>query len=201
MTRLRYVCLLPLIAVVIWGKAAAQGQSTAPSKLPTALIGRLYEQVVARHPLGIPHAADLIIFAPYLSKGLLHRFDLTDACFADWRRQNPDPDLKPTVGMIEDGIFSGGSEKAEPTSFHIVKTESRKDGTSRVYVKLAWEDPVNKPLIWYVAAVVVPENGHPVVDDVLDLKDTKGDVESTLSEDLLAECNGGHWVGNVPNPH
>jgi hypothetical protein len=48
------------------------------------------EQVVVRHPLGIPYGADMNIFAPYLSKTLLHRFDVSNACFADWRKRIPD---------------------------------------------------------------------------------------------------------------
>jgi hypothetical protein len=199
MKRLRHVCLLPLIAVSIWARAVAQGQPSAPPKGADVLVSRLYEQVVARHPLGIPYGADMKIFAPYLSKGLLHRFDLTVACVKDWHRQNPDPNLKPTVGMFEDGIFSGGSEEAEPTAFHVMRTEPRTDGSSRVYVRLTWQDPVNRPIFWDVAAVVVPENGRLVVDDVIHLKESKGDVDWTLSQGLSAECNGGHWVGDAPH--
>ena len=197
MKRFRYFGLLPLIAVLVWGRAVAQDKPSASPNRSDALVGRLYEQVVARHPLGVPDAR---IFAPYLSKALLHRFDLANACLRDWLQQNPDPNLKPPSGLIEDGLFSGSSERADPTAFHVEIPEFVKYGSSRVYVRLTWEDPANKPFNWYVAAVVVSENGRPVVDDVLYLKDKKGDVESSLSRDLSAMCNGAHWIGDYPHP-
>jgi hypothetical protein len=133
-------------------------------------------------------------FTPYLSRELRHRFDLNNACLVDWRKQNPGPNLKPPVGLIENGIFSGANEEAEPQTFHIERTEPGKR-FSRVYVRLTVGNPPNKPLVWYVAAVVVHENGRPVVDDVLYLKDENGEVESRLSTDLSSGCNGSRWVG------
>ncbi|MGC2162287.1 MAG: hypothetical protein WA634_10285, partial [Silvibacterium sp.] len=165
-----------------------------------ALVSDLYKQVVVRHPLGIPVGADMKVFAPYLSKELLHRFNLNNACFADWRRRNPDPSLKPPVGLIENGLFSGGNEEAEPQAFHIERIEPGKDGYSRVYVKLTLGDPPDKPLVWYVAAVVVRENGRPVVDDVLYLKDKNGEVDSRLLKDLSSGCDGPRWVGDGNRP-
>jgi hypothetical protein len=200
MKRLRRVGLLPLMTVLVWGQAAPQGKPSALPHRPDALVSSLYEQVVARHPLGIPYGVDMKVFAPYLSKTLLHRFELSDACFNDWKRQNPDPSLKPSIGLIENGIFSGGDVKAEPKSFHIEKTELEKNGSSRVYVKLTWGDPPDKPLTWYVAAVVVHENGRAVVDDVLYLKDQNGDVESRLLKDLSPGCVGARWIGEGGHP-
>jgi hypothetical protein len=138
-------------------------------------------------------------FAPYLSKALRHRFDLNNACLVDWRKQNPDPSLKPPVGLIENGIFSGANEEAQPQAFHIERTESDKDGSSRVYVRLTVGDPPNKPLVWYVAAVVVRENGRPVVDDVLYLTGERGEVDSRLTKDLSSGCDGPRWIGEGGN--
>jgi hypothetical protein len=197
MNRLRCVGLLPLMTVLAWGQSAPQGNSSVLPNQPEALVSSLYQQVVARHPLGIPYGADMKIFAPYLSKALLHRFDVNNACFADWRKQNPDPSLKPPVGLIESGLFSGGNEEAEPQAFHIERAESETDSSSRVYVKLTVGDPPDKPLTWYVAAVVVRENGRPVVDDVLYLKGETGEVESRLSKDLSLGCDGPRWVGEA----
>jgi hypothetical protein len=103
--------------------------------------------------------------------------------------------LKPGVDVVEDGLFSGGDEKAEPRTFRVERVESRKDGSSRVYVRLTWGNPPDKPLIWYVSAVVVRENGRLAVDDVLYLKTKTGDVESSLAKTLSSGCDGGHWVG------
>lgn len=201
MNRLHYIGLLSLIAALVWGPAIAQGNPIAQTNRPDALVSSLYEQVVARHPFGVPYGADREIFAPYLSKSLRRRFDLTKACFADWRRQNPDPSLKPPPALIENGLFSGSAEEAEPTAFHIERTQSGKDGSSRVYVRLAWSDPANKPFTWYVAAVVIPENSRLVVDDVLYLKNKIGDIDSSLSKILSSQCDGARWVGAPPHLH
>jgi hypothetical protein len=186
----RHFCVLALIAAAMGGQAAAK---SAPA--PEALVERLYRQVVARHPLGVPHGADMEVFAPYLSKRLLHRFDLSNRCFADWRRRYPDPDLKPDIGMFEDGVFSGETEKAEPTSFRVLHTRVGKRGASRVYVRLAWDSPPEKTWIWYVAAVVVRENGRPVVDDIVFLKNKSGAIESRLSQRVLSRCDGARYTG------
>jgi hypothetical protein len=137
------------------------------------------------------------IFAPYLSKALLHRIDVAVACAADYDRQYPDPNLKPTFAWLEAGLFSGGDERASPRAFHIERTESEKDGSFRVYVRLTWGEPPERPEIWRVAAIVVKENSHFVIDDVIYLKDeTRQEVDSRLSEVLSAGCDGPRWVGH-----
>lgn len=120
---------------------------------------------------------------------------MNNACFADWRKRSPDPSLKPPVGLIENGLFSGGDEEAQPGSFHIEKTEPGKDGSSRVYVRLTVGDPPDKSLVWDVAAVLVRENGRPVMDDVIYLKDKNNPSDVSLSKLLSDGCNGPRWVG------
>ena len=47
-----------------------------------------------------------------------------------------------------------------------------------------------------MVAIVVQEDGHAVLDDVIFLKDeSTDDVESRLSETLASGCDGPHWVG------
>jgi hypothetical protein len=195
MTLFRCIVFLQFTTTVALGQLAQEPNPAGLPKEPEALARSLYQQVVARHPLGVPYGADMKVFAPYLSKALLHRFDLNDACFADWHRQNPAPNLKPPVGSIEDGLFSGANEEAEPQAFHIERTESEKDGSFRVRVRLTRGAAPENPLIWRVAAVVVPESGRFVVDDVIYLKDEARDVDSRLSEYLSAGCDGARWVG------
>jgi len=86
---------MKLRAIVLLGFTVASvfGQQTAHSKPlpndPKALVQSLYTQVVARHPYGIlSEAGEKRTFNPYLSKSLLHKFDLADACSRDWFRQN-----------------------------------------------------------------------------------------------------------------
>src|SRR5207247_2610864 len=114
------------------------------------------------------------------------------ACFEDWVRQNPGTTDKPPFGELEYGVYSGSDERSNPQTFHIEKTESGKDGSSRVYVKLTYAEPTFK-LLWQVAAVVVREKGQPVVDDVIYLKDNDLPEDGRLSDLLAGGCNGPHW--------
>ena len=186
MKRLWCVCLMPLLMVSAWGQAAPQGTPSALPDQPDAVVDSFYKMVVARHPLGIP---DMDVFGPYLSKQLLHGFDLSKACFEDWRREHPDPKLKPPVSLADYAIFSGGNRDADAQTFHIERTEADQDGSYRVHVKFIWEDASNR-LTWRVAAVVVRENGRPVVDDVLYLKGNDQDIDLRLSELLKLGCKG-----------
>jgi hypothetical protein len=197
MNRLRCIILLQFATALAFGQPAHQRESRTLPKQPEALVRSLYQQVVARHPIGIPGDADMKIFAPYLSKTLLHRIDVAVACAADYDRQYPDPNLKPTFAWLESGLFSGGDERSEPRAFQIETTQSEEDGSFRVYVRLTWGSPPKRPwMIWHVAAIVVRENGHFVVDDVIYLKDERQEVDSRLSEGLSAGCDGPRWVGD-----
>ncbi len=158
------------------------------------------------------------IFAPYLSKTLRRRIDLTRSCEADWFRQFPgnrypqDSEyvVKAPFAWGEGGLFSGQDERAAPLKFHIERAELGKDGSFRVYVRLKWwEVPTNqsniwhtsadRPAVWGVAALVVREGDHFVVDDVIYLKDENSSplapAEERLSRLLSQGCDGPHWVG------
>jgi hypothetical protein len=165
---------------------------------PEAFVQSLYQHVVARRPVGIPWGMDWKIFAPYLSRTLLHRIDLAGACGEDWYRQNSDPNLKPEYGWLELGFFSNGDDEDELRNFQIERMESLKDGSKHVNVQLTWGWPPEKPWISHVAAVLVQENGRWVVDDVIYLKNEqdKSDVDYRLSGSLSYGCDGPRWVGN-----
>lgn len=185
MKRLWCVLLSPLLASSACGQATSQDKSSLPSVQVAAMVDSLYKEVVARHPLGTP---DRNVYGSYLSKGLLHRFDADDACFDRWRRANPDPNLKPGVGLLEFGVFSGGVDDTEPQAFRIEKVEPEKGGSYRVHVKLAHSEELYKQT-WNVVAVVILENGRPVVDDLLYLKQDDR-AETRLSEILTQDCKG-----------
>ena len=188
----RFACLLSLLTASACGQAVPQSQPSATSVRPDTVVAAFYNEVVARHP--IAGMGDPKVFGPYLSKGLLHRFDDNAACFEDWVRRNPGTTDKPPFGQLEMGVYSGGVERSNPQTFHIEKTEPGKDGSSRVYVKLTYAEATFK-LLWHVAVVVVREKGRPVVDDVIYLKDDDNPEEGRLSEVLAQECKGPRWAG------
>jgi hypothetical protein len=140
------------------------------------------------------------VFASYLSKRLLHRIDLASACARDWAQQdqkrmlmeNQVPEKAP-FGWSESGIFSGANERTEPDAFAITRTESEEDGSIRVYVRLMLSSPPAET--WEVAAVLVREDGHLVVDDVIYLKDKSDPHDVWLSKLFSDGCDGSRWVG------
>jgi hypothetical protein len=195
MTPLRCIILLQFTTMLALGQLAHQSKPPSVPEQPEAMVQSLYNEVVARHPVGIPRDADMKALAPYLSKSLLHRIDSALACESDYYRQHQNPNEKPQIEWLEFGLFTGGNEKVSPRAFDVERTQSEKDGSFRVYVRLTWGSP-SKPWIWRVVAVVVQEGGHFVVDDVIFLKDENlDDVESRLSETLASGCDGPRWVG------
>jgi hypothetical protein len=200
MNLLRCILLMQFATTLALGQPVRQSKPSGLPNRPEALVRSLYKQVVARHPIGIPGDTDVKIFAPYLSKALLHRINLAIACAADYDRQYPDTNLKPTFAWLEAGLFSGDDEQAEPRAFQIERTQSEKDGSFRVYVSLTWGAPLDKPRIWHVAAIVVWENGHYALNDVIYLKDDHREVDSRLSEYLSPGCDGPQWVGHGDQP-
>jgi hypothetical protein len=111
----------------------------------------------------------------------------------DWYRQNPDPNSKPPG--LEGGLFTGDDLRAEPQAFHIERVESGKNGSLRVCVKLTHDERGESPWTWHVAAILVREDGHFVVDDVIYLRDRPQDIDVRLSEYLSQGCDGARWVG------
>jgi len=164
---------------------------TATTMQPDAVVTGLYDEVVARHPLGISINKD--VFAPYLSSALAHRIEVANACLDDWYRQNPDRRAKPPG--LEGGLFTGDDLRAEPQAFHIEKVQAEKDGSIRAYIELRHDEP-SESWTWRIAAILVRENDRFVVDDVIYLKDRPRDVEVRLSQYLLQGCDGTHWVGH-----
>jgi hypothetical protein len=131
--------LLAWAAAVFFASLPATAQHGITAQ-PDALVRNLYREVGARHPHDIPKGADWKIFAPFLSRGLLHRIDLDGACSADRDRQSSDSQLMARI-VSAYGLFSG--EEAAPQTFQIEKTLPEKDGSLRVYVNLTVEKPLS----------------------------------------------------------
>jgi hypothetical protein len=195
---LRLILLLQFTTAFALVQPAHESRLASPPNQPEALVSRLYKEVVARHPYGPLTGAEMKPFAPYLSKALRQRNDVALACLKDWGRQLPpgSPAMKPPSQWEDVGLFTGGDERGEPTEFSIERTQSEKDGSFRVYVRLTLRSPVESPFIWRVAAVVVQEDGHSAVDDVIYLKDEDHPREERLSKVISSGCDGPRWVGH-----
>ncbi len=141
---------------------------------------------------------------PYLSKRLVSRLDTASACEKDYFRLHHDPDSKPPFDWLEFGLFSGAWEEALPAAFHVERTQQEKDGSFSVYLRLTYKETwatygrapnPEGTFRWHITVLVVPENGHFVVDDVIYLKDESRDSESRISQILTRGCDGSRWVG------
>ena len=179
----------------IAGQIAGELQPVRASESPAVLVRSLYAQVVSRPPTGVTNGFDMTTFAPFLSKDLRHRIDQTAACEADFFRQYPQTDMKPSFGWLELGLFTGDGENAGPSAFQIKRTQQQEDGAVRVTVMLTHAESDYRPWTWQVAAILQREDGHFVVNDVIYLKDKNNRADVRLSKRLSEGCNGPHWVG------
>jgi hypothetical protein len=206
MTRFYCIVVLQLTTTFALGQIVPPSKSARVAGEPAAVVRSLYRVVVARHPIGLPWGANRKAIAPYLSKGLIRKLDVAQACGADYARQHPDPNEKPQIEWLELGLFSGANENALPAAFHVENVHAEKDGSFRVHLKLTYRESYEthgrppteaSTFHWYVDVIVVLENRHFAVDDVIYLKDEGDprDIEPPLSQALTIGCDGSRWVG------
>jgi hypothetical protein len=188
-------CLLLLPACVAFSQSGTLKAQRNVANEPAKLVTSLYRQVIARHPVGIPQGEDLKVFAPYLSRSLLHRIDQYRACTSDWVRKNAGSDLKSPVGLSENDIFSGAYEEAKPETFHVERTHPEDNEHLRVDVRLSSASPPAAPSVWRVAVLVLRERGHFFVDDIVYLKDENHPTDERLTEYFSRYCQGPRYVG------
>jgi hypothetical protein len=190
------IMLLSIVSVVIPNASAEYS--------PDSVVQELYQQVVARKPLGIPKGADKAALWPFFSKRLVQNLDAAQNCENDYLRKYAGQDGKPAFEWVETGLFSGANERGIPTSAAVERTEPQKDGTFHSYVRLTYKESIEtygKPpdpahtFDWHVAAVVKSEGGRFVVDDVLLFKDDSTKIASQLA-DSFSGCDGSRWTGD-----
>ena len=163
----------------------------------------LYDAVVAHHPLGVPRGQDMVRIGPFLSKRLRQQLETARACRVDYLRQHPRPSNSREPGWFNTGLFSGDGKLALPTSTLVDQKDLREDGAFQVRVWLSRSDnpepepsaPVSQWTTWQVSALVKPEQGRFVVDDVRLFAGDTTDTPSRLLSDSFSGCDGPNWVG------
>ena len=188
-----------LAAAVLLQLAIHSGRSAAQKPQPADVVQKLYREVVARHPMGVPHGADKTSIWPFLSKRLISAFETRNACDKDWDRKHPyseEHPMKPP-GFYEDGLFSGSDELGYINGAELGSTKEQSDGSYLVYVKLWSYLDMGEPSLrssgkiyrWQVAARVTSEDGKFVVDDILLFN---YDKSVYMSKMLTSGCRGTH---------
>lgn len=200
--------------VGVWeGVFVLTGGSERLSDLPALLdqpavtggVQKLYEEIVAHHPVGIPAGTEKAAISPLLSKRLAEQLQTAQACEEDYFRQHQAIDGAPKPTWPKSGLFSGDGERSSPIYALPERKEPQKDGSFLVYVFLAHEYTGhgidyfhfngNKAQGWKVAATVVSENGRFVVDDVRIFDSYSTNGPSRLLSDAFVGCEGPHWIG------
>ena len=190
------------------------GDAERLSELPDLLkkpafahvVGHLYDEVVAHHPIGVPEGAQMSAIAPFLSKRLNEQLQFAKACEKDYfQQQHQTADLSQKPTWLKTGLFSGDGSRALPASAFPVRDGLQKDGSFLVYVNLfAQAIDLGNGLkggsgapggSYRVAVKVIPENGQFVVDDVRLFDGPSTDGPSRLLSESFAGCKGPRWVG------
>lgn len=200
--------------VGVWeGVLVQTGGSDRLSDLPTLLdqpavtgsVEKLYEEIVAHHPAGIPTSEQMAVIRPFLSNRLAEQLQTAQACQDDYSRQHPTPRRISKPGWLRSGLFSGEGSHASPVDAAVVRKEKQNDGSFLIDVLLEPAEAVIKrrrgPVVrnggytWQVEARVISENGHFVVDDVRIFDRFPAEGPSHLLRDSFTGCDGSHWTG------
>jgi hypothetical protein len=187
--------LLPLL--VSPRKGAAQESE------PADVVQKLYREITALHPMGVPHGAAKKAIWPLLSSRLIAAFNTRNACDKDWDRKHPYSPEHPikAPGFYEDGLFSGPNERGYingAITGDTVRGEAH--GAYLVDVNLwSYSDMGDRSLRngkidrWRIIARVTSEDGRFVVDDILGPKGVFDYDKSVYMSRMLATgCKGAH---------
>lgn len=174
-------------------------RSYSQKPMPADVVQKLYREVVARHPMGVPRGAAKAAMWPLLSERLVQVFETRNSCDQDWdrRHRNADPPEK-APGFYEVGLFSGSTEQGYVNGATVGSAKQQADGSYLVNVKLwsYFDDGdislrTGKIYRWRVADRVIFENERFVVDDVLGFKGVFDSDKSVFMSKMLATgCKG-----------
>lgn len=188
------------------------GSSEHLSDLPALLgqpavtggVQKLYSEVVAHHPIGIPAGTEMAAIRPYLSKRLAEQLQMAQACQDDYHRQRATAGETSKPDWLKSGLFSGEGIHSSPVDAVVDRKEKRNDGSYLVSLALEPADALirgHKPTAfhggytWLVEARVIPEDGRFVVDDVRIFDRFPAEGPSHLLSDSFSGCDGSRWTG------
>jgi hypothetical protein len=171
------------------------------------VVRAFYDQIIRFHPIGIPRGEARSALWPLLSARLARRLDALQACEDDYYRLNKKKlesgQLKPSIGWIESGLFSGGNEQALPAEAAIIKIQPAGAGRFRAYLQFTYRDTLetygrptddSNTFRWTGIALVASEGNRYVVDDYIPIDLDSGKPLAPLSEGF-PECRGSRWIG------
>jgi hypothetical protein len=169
----------------------------------TSGVEKIYEEIVAHHPIGIPTSAEMATLRPFLSKRLAQQIQTAQVCQDDYTRQHPTVDRTPKPGWLTSGLFSGEGNHASPIDAVVERKEKQNDGSFLVYVDLEYDyrdlGHGRRAFYgnhgWRVTTRVISEEGRFVVDDVRVFNGFSTDGPSHLLSDSFTGCDGSHWTG------
>jgi len=196
-------------SIDVWeGMMVMTGGAERLSELPPLLdqpvvadgVQKLYQGIVAHHPIGIPAGAKLAAVRPYLSKRLAEQLQVAQACQDDYSRQHPKSGGTSGPGWLKSGLFSGEGSHASPIDAVAHSKEKLNDGSFLVYVTLEPVEALNDlghgrrafygGYAWEVRARVISENGQFVVDDVRIFDRLPAEGPSHLLSASFTGCDG-----------
>ena len=166
-------------------------------------VRKMYDEIVAHHPIGIPADSEMATIRPFLSKRLAEQLQTARVCQDDYMRQLATADRSPIPGWLKSGLFSGEDRHALPIDALVERKEKQNDGSFLVHVDLEYDyidlgdgrRAFYGNHYWRAAARVISEKGQFVVDDVRVFDGSSADGHSRLLSDSFAGCDGSHWTG------
>jgi hypothetical protein len=177
------------------------------SSSPMDVVRAFYDEIIKHHPIGIPTGDAKRALWPLISSRLARRLEALQACEDDYYRRNKKKleteQLKPSIGWIESGLFSGKNEQALPVEAIITRIEQAGTDRFRAYLQFTYRDTFetygrpaddSNAFRWMGIVVVVSEGDHYAVDDYVPIDPGSGKPLAALSEDF-PECMGNRWVG------
>jgi hypothetical protein len=173
---------------------------------PVDVVRDFYTYIIKYRPLGIPNGQAKKALWPLMSKRLVRELETLQSCedhyfrrYGEYLRANQ---LKPGVGWLEDGLFSGTNEAASPSRFSILSSKAVGENRVNVHLKFAHKQTYccgYPPQYEHYEGVVtvILEGDRFVVDDFLPL----GVTPLRRLSDGYPDCKGGEWVGRPVEPY